>query len=206
MFSDLQLTVSAQADPALRAMFEARKRVFVDLLKWDVPVLAGKYEVDQFDTVDATYLMLVDEDAGHLASTRLLRTDRPHILTELFSHLCAKEAPSGPSVREITRFCLEPTLSAAGRREVRNQLVTALVEFALQSGVTDYTGVACVSWFDQIAAFGWDCRALGPAQGIGANRLVALHIRIDAATPAALTANGIYAPPTNRLTAAGGLQ
>ncbi len=34
------------ADPALRVMFEARKRVFVDLLKWDVPVLEDAYEID----------------------------------------------------------------------------------------------------------------------------------------------------------------
>ena len=191
---------------AIRAMFEARKRVFVDLLKWDVPVFAGIYEIDQFDTIDAAYLVLADEGGQHRASTRLLRTDRPHILADLFPGLCAGEVPSGPSIREITRFCLEPTLSAAERRKVRNQLVTALVEYALQSGVTDYTGVACVSWFDQVAAFGWDCRALGPTREMGGDHLVALHIRIDAATPTALAAAGIYSPPTSRLTAAGGLQ
>ena len=40
-------------------MFEARKRVFVDLLKWDVPVLDDAYEIDQFDTPDASYLVPV---------------------------------------------------------------------------------------------------------------------------------------------------
>ena len=40
-------------DRLLRTMFEARKRVFVDLLKWDVPVLEGAYEIDQFDTREA---------------------------------------------------------------------------------------------------------------------------------------------------------
>ena len=34
----------------LRAMFEDRKSIFVDLLKWDVPVLDGHFELDQFDT------------------------------------------------------------------------------------------------------------------------------------------------------------
>src|SRR3546814_12577576 len=45
-------------DAVLAAMFEARKRVFVDLLGWDVPVLAGRFEVDQFDDVHARYLVL----------------------------------------------------------------------------------------------------------------------------------------------------
>lgn len=49
--TSLQLT----DHPALRAMFQARKRVFIDLLGWHVPVLVGQYEVDQFDTPDAAY-------------------------------------------------------------------------------------------------------------------------------------------------------
>ena len=43
----------ALGDASLRAMFAARKQVFVDLLKWDLPVLAGEYELDQFDDPDA---------------------------------------------------------------------------------------------------------------------------------------------------------
>src|SRR3546814_5947244 len=39
----------ARGDAAMRAMFAARKEVFIDLLKWDLPVLAGAYELDQFD-------------------------------------------------------------------------------------------------------------------------------------------------------------
>ncbi|HWU72384.1 MAG TPA: acyl-homoserine-lactone synthase, partial [Sphingomonas sp.] len=39
----------AEEREVLRRMFEARKEVFVDLLGWDVPVLDGRYEIDQFD-------------------------------------------------------------------------------------------------------------------------------------------------------------
>lgn len=206
MLLQFQLSSSSRPEPAIRAMFEARKRVFIDLLKWDVPVLAGRYEVDQYDTIDATYLVLTDQTCRHLASARLLRTDRPHILGELFPTLCEEEAPAGPTVREITRFCLEPTLTAAERRLVRNQLVTALVEHALQAGITDYTGVACPKWFAQVEHFGWDCKALGPVKETRAERLVALHIRIDRDTPARLTETGIYNLPSTSLSTAGGLQ
>lgn len=206
MLLQFQLSSSSRPNPAIRAMFEARKRVFIDLLKWDVPVLAGRYEVDQYDTIDATYLVLTDGACRHLASARLLRTDRPHILGELFPTLCEEEAPAGPTVREITRFCLEPTLTAAARRQVRNQLVTALVEHALEAGITDYTGVACPKWFAQVEHFGWDCRALGPIRDTGVERLVALHIHVDRDTPARLADSGIYCPPIDRLTTAGGLQ
>jgi hypothetical protein len=69
-------------------MFAARKSVFVDLLKWDVPVLAGRYEVDQFDDPNAQYLILADRDGAHLASARLLPTLHPHILAA-FTNACA---------------------------------------------------------------------------------------------------------------------
>src|SRR3546814_11327045 len=70
-------------DAVLAAMFEARKRVFVDLLGWDVPVLAGRFEVDQFDDVHARYLVLTDRQGRHLGSARLLATRRPPLLRAL---------------------------------------------------------------------------------------------------------------------------
>ena len=51
---------------ALRSMFAARKRVFIDLLKWDIPALADQYEVDHFDDIHATYLIVTDEAGEHL--------------------------------------------------------------------------------------------------------------------------------------------
>jgi acyl homoserine lactone synthase/acyl-homoserine lactone synthase len=199
------LVPSSLANPALRTMFEARKRVFVDLLKWDIPVLEERYEVDQFDTPDAEYLILVDQRGAHRASARLLRTDRPHILADLFPDLSEGTIPAGPSVREITRFCLEPTLSRPERRNARDELVTALAEHAVQNGITDYTGVAGEAWFRQIAAFGWSCRALGAPRRCGSTNLVGLHIRIDTGTTVGLAAAGIYRPAACRL-AAGVLQ
>ncbi len=186
-------------------MFEARKRVFVDLLKWDVPVLAGRYEIDQFDNPDAMYIVLADLEARHRASARLLHTDREHILGDLFPQLCDGEIPCGPTVREITRFCLEPTLTAADRRVARNQLVTALAEHAVRSGITQYTGVATPMWFVQVRDFGWRCEALGPARKVDGRSLVALTIHIDDATIAGLARSGIYTSATGGL-AGGGLQ
>lgn len=206
MLSGLQSAALSRSDLALRAMFEARKRVFVDLLKWQVPVINGRFELDQFDTTGAEYLILTDRADAHRASARLLRTDGPHILADLFSELCQGPVPSGPTCREITRFCLEPGLTARERREARNQLVTALADHALRSGITDYTGVASPGWFEQIAGFGWDCRALGEARQLGAHRLVALHIRIDAQTASGLAASGIYSPVSLGLVTAGGIQ
>ena len=178
----------------LRSMFEARKRVFVDLLRWDVPVVEDRYELDQFDDPHAVYLVLAGPDGRHLGSARLLPTLRPHILDSLFPELCADEPPRGADVMEITRFCLDRRLGAAARLRARNQLVLALARYALARGIRRYTGVAELGWLQQILAFGWRCRPLGPPDIVGGRTLGALSIEIDAETPGLLEQNFVAAP------------
>jgi acyl-homoserine lactone synthase len=178
---------------ALRQMFEARKQVFVDLLKWNVPVLEDRFEVDQFDDERATYIIVADANGEHLGSARLLETTRPHILGHLFPELCAGPVPTGDDVFEITRFCLGRNQGAARRRETRNRLVSALVAFALERGIRTYTGVAEMGWLQQILAFGWDCRPLGVPQFIDGALTGALAIAITPETPSDLDCNGIWA-------------
>jgi N-acyl-L-homoserine lactone synthetase len=182
------------ADAVLAAMFEARKRVFTDLLGWDVPVLAGRYEVDQFDDVNASYLVLTDDQGTHLGSARLLDTTRPHILGEIYPQLCEDGVPSGTHVAEITRFCLDRRLRASERLNVRNELVSALTDYALAAGITCYTGVAEMSWLQQILSFGWVCRPLGLPQTVDGALLGALAIEIERDTPSLLMRSGIYRP------------
>jgi acyl-homoserine lactone synthase len=186
--------------PAMREMFEARKQVFVDLLKWDVPVIEDRYELDQFDDENATYLVVPQVEGGHAGSARLLKTDRPHILDTLFPELCASPPPRGRDVREITRFCLGREQGSRCRLETRNLLVSSLVRYALENGIRTYTGVAEIGWLQQILAFGWRCRPLGLPRRIGGRMLGALSIDISADTPALLEASGIHrSAPLHRL-------
>jgi acyl-homoserine lactone synthase len=184
-------------DLVLREMFAARKAVFVDLLKWSVPVVDGAYERDQYDDEDATYLVLTDGGGRHLGSTRLLRTDRPHILGSLYPELCAGGAPRGANIREITRFCLDRRLKAAERRKVRDTLIMALADHALATGIRAYSAIAQLGWFEQILAFGWRCRPLGTPRSRDGAVLAALRIDIAGDTPALLRATGIV--PSVRL-------
>ncbi len=166
----------------LASMHAARKRVFVDLLGWPVPH-DGTYERDKFDDDEAVYLVVRDPtDGTHLASARLLRTDRPHILGDLFPQLCESGVPRAPDVREITRFCLGAGIGRAARLAARKQLVRSFVEYALLSGIRAYTGVAEMAWLSQILAAGWDVRPLGLPQWIDGSLLGAIEIRITSQT------------------------
>jgi len=184
----------AMESEIFRSMFAERKRVFVDLLRWDIPVIGGCYEIDQFDNERAVYIVIAGKDGCHLASARLLPTTVPHILDSVFPELCEGAAPTGRHILEITRFCLSRDLRARERLEARNQLISALVDYALAHQVASFTGVAEWPWFQQILGFGWDCRPFGlptPADGRG---LVALQIDIDGHTRDQLRAAGIYRP------------
>jgi len=174
-------------------MFAARKSVFVDLLKWDVPVVDGRYEVDQFDDVHASYLVLAEPDGTHLGSARLLPTTRPHILDSLYPELCEQTPPRSPDTFEITRFCLDRRLKARERRIIRDKLVTALVEHALATRINAYSAIAEISWFQQILAFGWRCMPLGLPRIIDGTMLAALRIEITPETPELLAAGHITA-------------
>lgn len=189
-------TARGVPDAVLHAMFVARKRVFVDLLKWDIPVLDGRFEIDQFDDAHATYLVLADRDGAHLGSARLLQTARPHILGDLFPGLCEGAPPRGDDIFEITRFCLDRSLNAQDRRIVRDTLVTAIVLHALDNNIRTYTAIAEMGWFQQILAFGWRCAPLGMPQGHDGIPIAALAIEIDAETPALLARAGIRPFPT----------
>ena len=174
-------------------MFAARKAVFVDLLKWDVPVVDGSYEIDQFDDEHATYLIVADAAEHHLASARLLPTLRPHLLDSLYTTLCDEPPPRGATIFEITRFCLDRSLSARARRAARDTLVVALVDHALAHGIEGFTAIAEIGWFQQILAFGWRCTPLGLPRVCDGRMLAALQITIDAATPRQLAAAGLVA-------------
>lgn len=186
MLHIVQSAARSASDAVLRSMFAARKSVFVDLLKWDVPVLDGRYEIDQFDDVHATYLILADPDGTHLGSARLLPTTRPHILDSLYAELCDEAPPQAADIFEITRFCLDRGLSARARRQVRDMLVTALVDHALATGITAYSAIAEMGWFQQILAFGWRCMPLGLPRVIDGTMLAALRIEITPETPSLL--------------------
>lgn len=191
MLHIVQSDVVPPPEAVFRNMFVARKSVFVDLLKWDVPVLDGIYEIDQFDDVHARYLIIADRDDRHLGSARLLPTTRPHILDSLYQVLCDRTPPRGDTTFEITRFCLDRALSARDRRTVRDTLVSALAGHAIDHGIKSYTAIAELGWFQKILAFGWDCEPLGLPRQINGRTLAALHIFITPETPAQLAAAGI---------------
>ena len=178
--------------PLLDKMFEDRKAIFVDLLKWELDH-DGKHERDQYDDDAAEYLIVNDRDSGeHYASLRLLRTDRPHLLDSLFPELCEREVPRGRHIREISRMCLSSRHRGPERMRFRNLLASGLTEYALLSGIRAYTAVMEVGRMSRVIAAGWRCEPLGMPRKIGPTMVGALMIHIDPDTIRKLQGTGRY--------------
>ena len=175
-------------------MYRDRKHVFIDLLKWDVPVLRGIYELDQFDNEDAIYLVAGNRNGEHLGSIRLLPTIGAHLLGSVFPNLCDGPVPSGLDIMEISRGCLSTRLRARERLIIRNKLTTAVVAYALGRGVRQLSCIADAGWYSQILALGWDCRPLGLPRRLAGSMTGALAINVTADTPRLLLEAGSYEP------------
>jgi N-acyl-L-homoserine lactone synthetase len=168
----------------LMAMHADRKSVFVDRLKWNVPVIDDRYEMDEFDNEHAIYLVAADPGTGmHLGSVRLLPTTRKHIVGDVFATLIEGEVPRGPDVYEVTRLCTSPQLADwEAHNAVRERLATALIEFALTAGVTRYTMMTHTAYLSQLLALGWDVEPLGLPREIGGQMLGAVQVNVKPQT------------------------
>lgn len=180
------------SDRLLADMYRDRKRVFIDLLGWDLPVLDGSFEIDQFDGPETLYLILGSPDGAHLGSLRLLPTDQPTILNSFFEHLCDADAPRSPKIWELSRLCLSPNIRAAQRREVRNRLLSSAVVFALQNGITRFCCVTHGWYIPEVLSYGWRCLPLGAPQIDPSGMVGALEIFIDEATPERMSQAGTW--------------
>ncbi|MEZ5655378.1 MAG: acyl-homoserine-lactone synthase [Sphingobium sp.] len=187
--------LSAGCQSLLQSMFADRKRLFVDLFHWDVPVVDGQYEIDQFDTANAVYIV-ISEDGEHLASLRLLPTRRPHMLDTLFPHLCPVGVPVGNKIWESTRLCLPQRHGATGRKTLRNRLISAMADLALERGIERYTGVLPDPFRKEVLAMGWRAEPLGPAVPMPGGPVGSFAVNIDTDTPERLGWTGTYTGKT----------
>lgn len=174
-------------DSELMEMHRHRKVVFVDRQGWNVPVV-GDLEIDRYDGEGTTYL-IAKSDANSeevLASARLLPTVRPHLMADLFLSACGGEAPSGPSIWEVSRFCVNPSIVKRRRRvELLWEMACGVIETTLLYGVEKVTFVANAALLPLAMDCGWSAARLGPTLPDGDDEITAV---VAATTPEGLRA------------------
>jgi N-acyl-L-homoserine lactone synthetase len=81
-----------------------RHKVFIEMLGWELQTQNG-IELDQFDRSDTVYVVSQEEDGRVSGCARLLPTDRPYLLGEVFPQLLnGLTPPSSPDIWELSRF------------------------------------------------------------------------------------------------------
>ncbi len=172
----------------LMEMHHDRKRVFVDRFGWRLPAEGSWLEVDQYDNGEAVYLLALSSAGRHLGSVRLLPSSRPHMLSELFNHLCPGGVPDGDDCWEISRLVASPAGSGNGMAVLRihRLLALGLVEFAAMAGITRFTLVAESARVPVLLSVGWHVVPLGLPTLTRGELLQALQIEIAAGTLAAM--------------------
>ncbi|MBO9669556.1 MAG: autoinducer synthase [Sphingobium sp.] len=177
---------------ALETMFADRKAQFVDFFDWDVPVVDGRFEIDQFDTDAAVYIVAIDDSGRHEASLRMLPSWLPHLLGDIFPHICVGGVPVGPTTWESTRLCLPSRHGTARRRELRNELISAMADFALARRIEQITGVIPDGFRREVLAMGWRAEPLGPALRIKGGPIGAFRIEVTPDMRERLAWTGTY--------------
>ena len=120
----------------------ARKRVFIDHKKWDLPNTDGM-EFDQYDTPQSS-AVVVHEFGRVLAGVRLLPTTaycgcytymlkdaQRGLLQDIPETVLYQEAPVAPHVIEATRLFITPDVSAERRMLVQTKLMQAMASSAI---------------------------------------------------------------------------
>lgn len=109
----------------IAAMHRLRKRVFHDLLKWDVTV-RDDWEVDHYDDANPIYVMSYSPDGQLRGSLRLLPTLGANMLDDTFPILLGgRPEIRSAEIWESSRFCIEPEIS---QDRASNQVTIAAAE------------------------------------------------------------------------------
>lgn len=191
---------------ALTEMHLQRKHLFIDRMRWQMES-AGGLEIDNFDSEQAIYLVEtasavndgLQASASVLQSARLLCTEKPHLLGDVFPQLCSAAVPRAANIWEATRFCPAPdTPKGDARRQLLFRMIGGILETGLLFGIEQVTFVASAALKPLAVRAGWDVEPLGPEMRLGRERLTAMIAQINSVGLARVRANHGFIQPLTR--------
>lgn len=115
-----------------------RHRVFVDKLGWSLDCPKGR-ELDQFDREDTVYVVAQDDSGEIVGIGRLLPTNRPYLLGEVFPQLMGgAPLPNSAAIWELSRFAAVDFQgrSSSPLSQFSSKLTLQLLEAVAKEAVT----------------------------------------------------------------------
>ncbi len=137
MIRFLQAKELGQHPKLSHTMFCDRAKQFKERLKWEVQVDEKGEERDQYDRLDALYVIWEMPDGRHGGSMRFLPTTGRTMINEHFLHLLGGQPVSSPLIWECTRFCL----SSSANSRIASALMLAGSALMKGHGVEHFVAV-----------------------------------------------------------------
>jgi N-acyl-L-homoserine lactone synthetase len=170
----------------------ARKRVFIDHKKWDLPNTDGM-EFDQYDTPQSS-AVIVHEFGRVLAGVRLLPTTaycgcysymlrdaQRGLLPDIPETVLYEEAPVAPHVIEATRLFITPDVTAERRMIVQMKLMQAMASSASAQGAKFVIGIVPAIFQRWMTRLGFSAVPMGPKLNISGDNTQAAIMNVSSA-------------------------
>lgn len=186
----------------LAAMFRLRRRVFKDRLDWAVSV-SGEFEIDVYDALNPTYLLITTESRDVVASVRLLPTTGPTMLADTFPTLLGGQpAPRNEQILESSRFCVDTARASdsteGGLNRTTFLLFAAMIEGMRAARADAIATVTDIRMERILRRAGWPLERIAPAQRIGQTMALAGFLRDSDAALAAMYRHAAVEGPVLR--------
>lgn len=157
-----------------------RHDVFVEQKRWRPPAPDGR-ERDEFDTDKATYILGI-EDGLVVTSARLIPTSEPHLVSEVFPYLCERSGvPRRADWAEWTRTFVLQRERHLGLRGTFTQLCAAVMQYAVEEGLSAVGGVQEAYAMPRLGRFGWKLLPMGMAREFGEETYIVTYIEVSEA-------------------------
>lgn len=172
-------------------LLQHRHDVFVNELGWDLPTCEkiAPVEFDQYDTPNAVYFVVLDDNDEIAASARVAPCNTQHrvatsevsymirdaakgLLDGIPSDILIDEPPTSSDVWEITR------LSSRSGKAVRI-LAAAFNAFLAVEGATRMISLSPVALMRRMRAIGFESAAIGPAVNMDGIDFAVISTKID---------------------------
>ncbi len=147
-------------------MFTMRATAFHDRRKWRVEVENGR-EIDAFDKVDPTYVMVSNGSGELLASIRILPSTGPHMLADVFPEVMGEnEVVRHPLIWELSRFNVAKkdatVFSPEGVNLATIELLDGVFKHAREAGMSHLISVYDVFVERILKRGGYNFERMGP--------------------------------------------
>jgi N-acyl-L-homoserine lactone synthetase len=183
----------------LTEMYRLRRRVFKDRLDWAVSV-SGDLELDVYDALNPTYLLVMSDEGSLVGGVRLLPTTGPTMLADTFPALLGGQpAPHSEKILESSRFCVDTKLASELAENGLNRatfiLFAAMIEGARAANAESIVTVTDTRMERILRRAGWPLERIAPPQRLGQTMALAGYLHASDQALAAMYRNADVTGP-----------